>query len=162
MKVTDKDFRDAMGHFASGVTVATGVLAGGCPAGVTASAFTSVSLSPPLVSVCLDKATACLEAFTRGSHFAIHILSEDQKELSIHFAQRSLKKFAAIDYRLGADGCPVLAGCLAVIECRRTAVHDAGDHVLIIGLVKRLSTAHDGTLPLLHFRGAYHRLAEPL
>lgn len=163
MNVTEKEFRDAMGRFASGVTVVTGILPDSRPAGVTASAFISVSLNPPLVSICLDKVTACLDAFTRGTHFAIHILNEDQKDLSDHFAQRSLEKFAAIDYRIGAGGCPILAGCLAVIECVRTAVHDAGDHFLIIGRVENLDTAAAAAgAPLLHFRGAYHRLAERL
>lgn len=161
MKVTEKGFRDAMSRFASGVTILTGILPDGRPAGVTASAFTSVSLDPPLVSVCLDKATACLDAFIHGSHFAIHILNEGQKDLSNHFAQRSLEKFATIDYRIGTCGCPVLEGCLAVIECVRTAVHDAGDHFLIIGRVESLNTDEEGA-PLLHFRGAYHRLAERL
>ena len=161
MKVTEKGFREAMGRFASGVTVVTGILPDGRPAGVTASAFISVSLDPPLVSVCLDKATVCLEAFTRGSHFAIHILNEDQKDLSVHFAQRSLEKFVTIAHGTGTRGCPVLADCLAVIECARTGVYDAGDHLLIIGRVENLDTADKGA-PLLHFRGAYHRLAERL
>ena len=163
MNVTEKGFRDALGRFASGVTVVTGILPDGRPAGVTASAFISVSLSPPLVSVCLDKMTVCLDAFTSGTHFAIHILNEDQKDLSVHFAQRSLKKFVAIDYRIGTWGCPILEGCLAVIECARTAVHDTGDHFLIIGRVENLDVAAVATAaPLLHFRGAYHRLAERL
>lgn len=161
MNVTEKGFRDAMSRFASGVTVVTGILPDGRPAGVTASAFISVSLEPPLVSVCLDKATLCLEAFTLGSHFAIHILNEDQKDLSNRFAQRSLDKFATVDFRIGERGVPVLDGCLAVVECRREALHDAGDHFLIVGRVEKLSTAEDGA-PLLHFRGAYHRLAERL
>lgn len=161
MKVTEKGFRDAMGRFASGVTILTGILPDGRLAGVTASAFISVSLDPPLVSVCLDKTTACLEAFTHGSHFAIHILHECQMDLSVHFARRSLEKFAAIDYRIGTRGSPVLEGCLAVVECARTAVHDAGDHFLIIGRVENLDIAGEG-MPLLHFRGAYHRLAERL
>jgi flavin reductase (DIM6/NTAB) family NADH-FMN oxidoreductase RutF len=150
-----------MSRFASGVTVVTGILPDGRPAGVTASAFISVSLEPPLISICLDKATVCLEAFTLGSHFAIHILNEDQKDLSDQFARRSHDKFATVDYRIGERGVPILAGCLAVVECRREALHDAGDHFLIVGRVERLSTTDEGA-PLLHFRGAYHRLAERL
>lgn len=159
MTVTEKDFRDALGRFASGVTVITGVLPGGGLAGVTASAFTSVSLRPPLVAVCLDKATACLEAFTRGSHFAIHILREGQKALSEHFARRSCDKFRGVEYRVGATGCPLLPGTLGIIECARAAVHDAGDHLLIVGRVENLDTATAG-VPLLHFRGDYYGLAD--
>lgn len=161
MNVTGKNFRDAMSRFASGVTVVTGILPDGRPAGVTASAFISVSLDPPLVAICLDKATLCLPAFANGSHFAIHILKKDQKALSVHFARRSLDKFAAVDCRASATGCPILPGCLAVIECTRAAIHEAGDHFLIVGRVERLEAADNGA-PLLHFRGAYHGLAERL
>ena len=159
MDVTDRDFRDALSRFASGVTVVTGVRPDGGLAGVTASAFTSVSLRPPLIAVCLDKATACIEAFTHGSHFAIHVLGERQKALSVHFARRSLDKFRTIDYRLSRQGCPLLEGGLAIIECSRAAVHDAGDHFLILGKVETLNTAANG-VPLLHFRGDYYGLAE--
>jgi len=157
--VTDRDFRDALSRFASGVTVVTGVRPDGGLAGVTASAFTSVSLRPPLIAICLDKATTCIEAFTRGSHFAIHVLGERQKALSVHFARRSLDKFRTIDYRLSRQGCPLLEGGLAIIECSRAAVHDAGDHFLILGKVETLNTAANG-VPLLHFRGDYYGLAE--
>ncbi len=159
MDVTDRDFRDALSRFASGVTVVTGVRPDGGLAGVTASAFTSVSLRPPLIAICLDKATTCIEAFTRGSHFAIHVLGERQKALSVHFARRSLDKFRTIDYRLSRQGCPLLEGGLTIIECSRAAVHDAGDHFLILGKVETLNTAANG-VPLLHFRGDYYGLAE--
>jgi len=159
--VTDRDFRDALGRFASGVTVVTGVRPDGTLAGVTASAFTSVSLRPPLVAVCLDKAMTCIEAFSRGSHFAIHILGDKQKALSEHFGRRSLDKFRRVEYRLSRRGCPLLADSLAVIECARAAVHDAGDHFLILGRVEGLTAAANG-MPLLHFRGGYHGLAERL
>lgn len=159
VNVTDRKFRDALSRFASGVTVVTGVRPDGGLAGVTASAFTSVSLRPPLIAVCLDKTTTCIEAFTRGSHFAIHVLGERQKSLSVHFSQRSADKFKAIDYQLSRQGCPLLEGSLAVIECSRAAVHDAGDHFLILGKVETLDTAANG-VPLLHFRGDYYGLAE--
>lgn len=161
MNLTDTDFRDALSRFASGVTVVTGVRADGSLAGVTASAFTSVSLRPPLVAVCLDRQTTCIEAFTRGSHFAINVLGEGQKWLSVHFSQRSPDKFQAIDYRLSRHGCPLLDGSLAVIECSRAAIHDAGDHFLILGRVESLDTAANG-VPLLHFRGDYYGLADKL
>lgn len=159
MTVTESDFRDALSRFASGVTVVTGVRPDGGLAGVTATAFTSVSLRPPLIAICLDKTTTCIEAFTRGSHFAIHVLGERQKSLSVHFAQRSLDKFRTVNYRLNRQGCPLLEGGLAVIECSRAAVHDAGDHFLILGRVETLNTVANG-VPLLHFRGDYYGLAE--
>lgn len=159
--VTDRNFRDALGRFASGVTVVTGVRPDGGLAGVTASAFTSVSLRPPLIAICLDKAMSCIEAFTHGSHFAIHVLGERQKDLSEHFGRPSLDKFRSVDYRLNRRGCPILEGSLAVIECVRAAVHDAGDHFLIVGRVEALTTAADD-VPLLHFRGDYYGLADKL
>lgn len=161
MDVTDRDFCDALSRFASGVTVVTGVRPGGGLAGVTASAFISVSLRPPLIAVCLDKTTTCIEAFTQGSHFAIHVLDKRQKPLSEHFSQRSCDKFQGISYRVSRQGCPLLEGSLALIECSRAAVHDAGDHFLIVGRVETLDTAANG-LPLLHFRGDYYGLAEKI
>lgn len=159
LDVTDRKFRDALSRFASGVTVVTGVRPDGGLAGVTATAFISVSLHPPLVAVCLDKTTTCIEAFTCGSHFAIHVLDERQKSLSVHFSQRSSDKFQGIAYRPSRQGCPILEGSLAVIECSRTAIHEAGDHFLIVGRVETLDTAANG-VPLLHFRGNYYSLAE--
>ncbi len=161
LDVTDRKFRDALSRFASGVTVVTGVRPDGGLAGVTATAFISVSLRPPLIAVCLDKATTCIEAFTRGSHFAIHVLGERQKSLSVRFSQRSGDKFQGIVYRLNRQGCPILEGSLGIIECSRAAVHDAGDHFLILGKVEALDTAPTG-VPLLHFRGEYYGLAEKL
>jgi len=159
--LADAEFRDALGRFASGVTVVTGIRADGSLAGLTASAFTSVSLRPPLVAVCLDRQTACIEAFTWGSHFAINVLGEGQKRLSVHFSRPSPDKFQAIDYRLNRHGCPLLDGSLAVIECTRDAVHEAGDHFLVLGRVDSLNTTANG-LPLLHFRGDYYGLSDKL
>jgi len=150
-------FRDAVGRFATGITVVTGVLPSGKPAGITVSAFASVSLDPPLVGICLDRGTACLEAFVGGRHFAVNILGEHQRGLSAQFARRSGDKFAGVDTRPGTNGCLILSGCLAVLECSREQVHDAGDHVLILGRVERIETPAKGR-PLLHFRGRYHRL----
>lgn len=152
-----KEFRDALGRFACGVTVVTGVRADGRPAGVTVSAFSSVSLDPPLVAVFLDSDTQCLKAFTEGSHFAINVLGEDQKALSVAFAQRDRDKFSGIELRRGPNGCLLLPGCLAALECAREGVHDTGDHFMVLGRVVHIETA-DGVPPLLHYRGRYHRI----
>lgn len=145
-----------MGRFATGVTVVTAIRRDGGLAGVTASAFTSLSLIPPLVSVCLSKDTMCLAAFADGDHFAVNILAEEQKTLSENFARRTDDKFKGVNYRTGANGCPLLPDCLAAIECRREAVHDAGDHVLIVGRVERMECS--GNEPLIYFRGTYRAL----
>ncbi len=155
--VQPADFRQTLSRFASGVTVVTARTAGGRPVGVTASAFTSVSLHPPLVLVCLGKATVDLPAFAEGDHFAVNILDERQKDLSAAFARRGGDKFAEVAHETWKTGCPILAGCIANLECARTEVHDGGDHVIILGRVEGLCCV-EGARPLLHFRGGYHRL----
>ncbi len=161
MVVNSKNFCKALGHFASGVTVVTGLQANGSAAGVTVSAFTSVSLDPPLILVCLGKATTCIEAFTDGSQFTVNILSREQIALSDNFARRASDKFEGVEYRFGENGCPVLTDCLAVIQCHRHAIHDAGDHLILIGRVEHIET-EPSKKPLLHFRGAYHDLGAGL
>lgn len=150
-------FRDALGRFACGVTVLTGVRADGQPAGVTISAFSSVSLDPPLVAVFLDTSTQCLKAFTEGAYFAINVLGAGQATLSEAFARRSENKFEGIEFRKGHHGCPLLPGCIATLECARESVHETGDHVMVLGRVEHMESVDDSD-PLLHFRGRYHRL----
>lgn len=159
MAVSEAAFRNALAHFASGVTVVTGVGPNGSLAGVTASAFTSVSLDPPLVSVCLGKETACLDTFAAGSHFNVNILAADQQCLSENFARRAKNKFAGINHRIGQNGCPQLPGCLAIVQCIREAVFEGGDHLVILGRVEKVDDLQPGE-PLIHFCGTYHRLGE--
>lgn len=157
MELSKNTFRRVLGNFATGVTVVTGILPDGRAAGMTASAFTSVSMDPPLVSVCFAKSTQCLDAFVKGTHFTVNILSDSQKESSQHFAHSADDKFAGINHRIGENGCPVLPGCLATVQCARQAIYDTGDHLLIIGRVETVDAAKSGD-PLIHFRGDYHRL----
>lgn len=157
MNLCKDTFRRVLGNFATGVTVVTGIMPDGRAAGVTASAFTSVSIDPPLVSVCFDKSTQSLDAFVKGTHFTVNILSNSQKEQSQHFARRAENKFDGVDYQIGENGCPVLPGSLAVVQCAREAMHDTGDHWLIIGRVEHLDSAQSDD-PLIHFRGEYRFL----
>ena len=152
-------FRRALSRFASGVTVVTARTPDGRSVGVTASAFTSVSLDPPLILVCLGKATEDLAAFADGDHFAVNILGEDQKDISAVFARRCGDKFAEVAHETWKTGSPILAGCIANLECTRTRVYDGGDHVIILGRVDGLHCA-EGAAPLLHFCGGYHRLGD--
>lgn len=155
MSVDTRTFRKALGCFASGVTVATTLHPGSAkPAGVTVSAFSSLSLDPPLVLFCLDNRTASLSAFLEHSHFAINVLAENQRDMSIRFASRSEDKWQSIVWEAGEGGVPVLPGCLAVLECTREAVHDGGDHRIIVGRVRKIGY-QEGGAPLLYFRGAY-------
>lgn len=129
----------------------------GDPVGITISAFSSLSLRPPLVLFCLDVDATHIEAFAAGSHFVVNVLAEDQRYLSDLFASSSNDWFAGIDMSPSADGCPVLPGCLATLECRRTATYEGGDHLILIGQVER-TTVSRKTRPLLYYRGRYAAL----
>lgn len=149
-------FRRACGRFATGVAIVTTLDAGGAPCGLTVNSFTSVSLEPPLVLFCLDRGSQALAAFEQANSFVVNILDEAQRELSQRFATRQDDRFAGIDYRLGVSGAPVLADSLAILECRRHAVLDGGDHLVFLGQVIDVS-ARDGD-PLLYFAGRYRQL----
>ncbi|MFN3075621.1 MAG: flavin reductase family protein [Alphaproteobacteria bacterium] len=160
MVVDSHSFRNALGCFASGVTVVTAVTKSGEPVGVTVSAFSSLSLNPPLVLVCLDKNTSNLEAYRAGA-FAVNLLTESQKEISIRFATRPGNRWDNTEHVMGEGGCPLLTGCLANLECTLEATHEAGDHVIIVGRVRELRYAAGGQ-PLLYFRSAYAGLGRLL
>lgn len=145
--------RDAFGAFMTGVTVVTTVDGEGRPRGFTANSFTSVSLEPPLLLVCLAKSSASLAAFTTASGFAVNVLAEDQQAVSNTFARPAEDRFAAVAWRPGPVGAPVLAGTAAWFDCRRHEVIDAGDHVILMGRVDAFeNTTSNG---LGYARGSY-------
>lgn len=156
-------FRRTMGRFASGVTVVTGLVGadlvdGGTPVGVTVSAFSSVSLEPPLGLICLAKETGCLTAFTGESPFGVNILADDQDALSQAFAGPQDPAFHGYSFDRWTSGVPKLRGVAAALECRPEQVVDAGDHVIVVSRVLAATVAEDRE-PLLYFAGAYRRLA---
>lgn len=157
MPVDAETFRRAMANFASGVTVVTTSGAGGRPYGLTATAFSSVSLRPPLVLVCVGHESETHPHFRTHGVFAVHFLREDQQDLSARFATSGGDKFQGLDWRSGLTGAPVLTGVLACLECRLVDTHEAGDHTILIGQVEE-ATAPEGR-PLLYFRGRYRKLA---
>lgn len=159
MSFDSEKFRKALGLFATGVTIVTGVSPQGVPVGVTVNAFTSVSLDPPLVLACLDKNTGCLEAFCEGERFAINILDENQQNLSIMFAGPQEHKFKDRTYETWDSDCPILPGCLVNLECHRVNVFEAGDHVILVGQIERIEYTEDGR-PLLYYQSAYDRLGD--
>lgn len=159
MSVDSREFRKALGSFATGVTVVTTLAEDGQPAGVTINAFTSVSLDPPLVAFCLGRNSALFDAFTKGESFVVNILAVEQEGLSNHFASRHYQRdWSEIAAQPTSVGVPALAGAAAVIECRRESVLDGGDHVIVLGRVAALSSSEDAA-PLLYFRGRYAALA---
>ncbi len=150
-------FRRLLGYFATGVTVVTCFGKDRRPWGLTANSFTSVSLDPPLLLVCVHKLAASAAPLTTASHFAVNVLQTGQQPASIRFSTRDEDRFGPNDWSPGEYGAPVLAGSLSVFECERHAVHDGGDHHMLVGHV--LKASFDPTLdPLLYFRGSYRRL----
>ena len=130
---TTQDFRNALGCFATGVTVVTCQSSHG-PLGMTVNSFTSVSLDPPLILWCPAKTSLRFQAFTEVERFAIHMLADDQQEVCLRFARDGLN-FDSIALEENGDGPPVISGSLAVLECARHTVHDSGDHAIIVGRV---------------------------
>ena len=155
--VPPHEFRQLLGRFATGVTVVTAVDGQRRPFGMTASSLSSVSLEPPLILLAIEKIAAIHPVVTTGSRFVVNILAADQEALSRRFAQKGDDRFEGIGYAESPDGVPVLDGVLAHLECERWAIHDAGDHTLLIGRVTG-GNAEDGR-PLCYFRGGYTGLA---
>lgn len=158
MSIEPRDFRHALGCFASGVCVVTTQARNGQALGVTISSFCSVSLEPPLVLFCLGKNTSNLDAYAASSCFAVNVLAESQMDLSENFARQSDDKFQGISFQKGKNGCPIFQGCVATLECKLIDTHDGGDHIIIVGRVDRLGTTQGGA-PLLRYRGDYANIA---
>lgn len=153
----DKDaFRAALGRFASGITVVTARDAAGRDVGMTISAFCSVSLSPPLVMVSVAKNASMYQALSQAEHFAVNILADTQEPLSRRFSAKEGDRFDGIGFTRGRTGVALLDDVLAWIECRRTAMHDGGDHTLVLGETLAMQTSD--ARPLLYYRGGYATL----
>ena len=152
-----RTLRDALGCFATGVTVVTCFDEAGRPFGLTANSFTSVSLDPPLLLVCVHRDANCAGALTHVRHFAVNVLQTGQQPASIRFSTRYEDRFGNSDCTPGEFGVPVLRESLGVFECERHAVHEGGDHHILVGHV--LKASFDASMdPLLFFRGKYRRL----
>jgi flavin reductase (DIM6/NTAB) family NADH-FMN oxidoreductase RutF len=152
-----RTLRDALGCFATGVTVVTCLKPDGTPAGLTVNSFTSVSLDPPLLLVCIHKKATSAGALTSASHFAINVLQAGQQPASISFATRGDDRFGNTPWSCGEAGAPILQESLGVFECERYGLHDGGDHHILVGQVVKASF-DAGVDPLLYFRGRYRRL----
>ena len=152
-----RTLRDALGCFATGVTVVTCLTQAGTPTGLTVNSFTSVSLDPPLLLVCLAKQAASAAALIAAPCFAVNVLQTGQQPASIRFATRDEDRFGTTPWSCGEAGAPILAQSLGVFECERYAVYDGGDHHILVGEVVKASF-DAGLDPLLYFRGRYRRL----
>jgi flavin reductase (DIM6/NTAB) family NADH-FMN oxidoreductase RutF len=151
-----EEFRKACSRYATGITVATVTSPEGKPEGLTVNSFTSVSLEPPLILVCIAKTATAYPSFQAAKAFVVNILKEDQIDLSQHFASSKTQRFDGVAWQAGMHGAPVLDGVLAVLECAMHGSFDAGDHTVFLGLVER-AESHDGPA-LLYFASAYRKL----
>lgn len=149
------DFKKAVGAFATGVTIITTATPTGA-SGCTASSFTSLSLDPPLVLVCLDRRTPMRDYIDKAGRFGINVLAADQPHLSQHFARWSPDKFADIDHDIDEYGVPLLVGAISRLSCTLDRSYYGGDHVILVGRVEHIDLA-DGE-PLVYHMARYHRL----
>lgn len=149
--------RDALGEFATGVTVITARTASGQAVGVTINSFASVSLEPPLVLWSLGLTSPTLAAFESCRHYAVNVLAADQEEFSQRFSQSLDDRFAGIEMKVGAGGTPILPGCCAWFECRNEMRYSGGDHLIFVGYVE--SFRREERAPLIFHGGRYRALA---
>jgi 3-hydroxy-9,10-secoandrosta-1,3,5(10)-triene-9,17-dione monooxygenase reductase component len=153
MGVDARQFRNALGQFATGVTIVTTVTEDGEPAGLTANSFNSASIDPPLVLWSLGKSSSNLEAFTKAEFFAVNILSDAQQDLSNRFATVEEGRFDGVVYRPGVGGAPLLPGCAARFQCKTSYQYEGGDHIIFVGEV--LEFDNFNRPPLIFHSGNY-------
>ncbi len=153
MPIDQAAYKNVLRNFAAGVTIVTTGRPGLEPHGLTATAFCSVSLTPPLVLACIDKKAISYPHFEPAGIFAVNFLAAGQEHLSQHFATHGGEKFETVDWKRGEIGAPILAGTIGHVECRIVSAYEGGDHTIYVGEVVSAAAA-DGD-PLLHFHGAY-------
>lgn len=148
-----REFRDVLGRYCSGVAVVTTV-SGGEPVGMTCQSFTSVSLDPPLVAFLPTRQSRAFAAIQRAGHFCVNFLSADQAGISDRMASRGDDKFAGVGWSTSKSGSALIEGTVGYVDCTVHAVHEAGDHYIVLGRVVDMAVGDD-TPPLLFYRGAY-------
>lgn len=157
MSLDQRAFRNALSHFPTGVAIVTAPAEGREPVAITVSSFNSVSLDPPLILFSIHRYLRSLENLLRAEQFGVSILRREQRDLSSRFAGSQGGKWTDVAPVQGETGCPLIGACLASFECTQFAVHEGGDHLIIIGQVMRFAVAEEGE-PLVFFRGAYHSI----
>src|SRR4051794_2015702 len=156
--IDPRDFRSALGTYATGVTIITAAAPDGKPAGLTCNSFTSVSLNPPLVLWSLVIYSQSMAVFQNASHFTVNVLGASQQDLATKFAVSSADKFAGVKWTAGLGSAPVLAGSVAHFQCRTADRYYGGDHVIFLGAVE--AYAYNREEPLLFARGGYGRFTQ--
>lgn len=158
MPIDPSEFRRVLGHFPTGVTVVTGADDDG-PVGMAIGSFASVSLDPPLVMFCPGSDSESWLQIRKTGNFCVNVLGEDQKDVCGVFASNVDDRFAGIDWTTAVTGAPLISGSIAWMDCEIHAIHDGGDHDIVVGRVKALATDLDRG-PLLFFKGGYGRYEE--
>lgn len=154
-----RNFRDALGHFATGVAIITTEGPDGAPIGLTVNSFASVSLDPPLVLWSLDRASDRFDAFMRAEHYAVNILGDANQTLSHRLSRKGKFTLEGEPVRTSPHGAPMLTCAIASFECRIEQRHEGGDHVIFVGRVLDFSHTSHGR-PLVYYRGRYRVLAD--
>ena len=154
MTVSKDLFKQTLGFFPTGVTVTTAYAANGQVVGMTASAFSSVSLDPLLVLMCPAKDAECYSALTKADYFSIHLLAGDQGQLAWQFAKSDIDKTQGLALDKGPNGSPKIQGCLAYLECCHHALHDGGDHGILVGAVTHIELPETDREPLVYCKSA--------
>ena len=159
MSFDRREFRDALGQFATGVCVITANPEGWEPFGLTVNSFASVSLEPPLILWSLQSDSEMIEAFDKAERFTVNILRAEQEQLSTQYAIKGDHILAAEHFEWGANGTPIMPATLVSLECEMEARHPGGDHIILMGRVTELSQ-HAAGAPLLFCAGGYRQLAD--
>jgi flavin reductase (DIM6/NTAB) family NADH-FMN oxidoreductase RutF len=157
--IDPRDFRNALGTYATGVAIITAMAADGRPYGVTCNSFASVSLNPPLVLWSLGMFSQGLSIFQNASHFTVNVLGASQQALANKFAKSAEDKFAGVEWTPGLGNAPILAESVASFQCRAASRYYGGDHVIFLGAVE--AYAYNGGEALLFARGGYGRFSPP-
>ncbi len=158
MTIDGREFRDALGRFATGVCLITTTTPDGKALALTANSFASVSLDPPLVLWSLQNNSDVYDAYATPKHYAINILSDQQQDLSGRYARKGEHELDPAHYSPGDDGAPLITGALTSFECDLHQTHDGGDHLIIVGRVTRMRNG-DGGAPLVFYSGGYRELS---
>ncbi len=157
MTIDTKKFRDALGHFATGICVATVASEREAPIGMTINSFSSVSLEPPLVLWSIQYNSECFASFEAVDKFALNVLSSEQEALSKAYSKKGEHELASAHYHLGRTGSPLIRDAMACFECRVWARYPGGDHLIIVGEVLEFTTRATRK-PLLFYKGKYAQL----